>query len=359
MDGASDNVNYATYSVVGVLLLAGIFEEVEVCRLAVGFVKLPMNLLTFIVAFVRHTHNPVDGKFNGFSKHINGTVDLPGLSGGVQTLDQFDEIVKCAYNPDKFAVELFRFIGILNFKEFFHSCLDFSQYSSAKTNSKKAKAEGSRDLNILYFRFRLEDGVPRFRYKYYESDSDALLLPGQDKPSIKVHINTLINLPLQIFNDTGLKLARELATNPHLHPGYCEFKKWPMEKVAENIRESPSLTPDSKKWWKRFFKKHPKVATSPTCSLTERLQEVHDVPENRRFPWHLSLLKTMKEEALLKLREQGLVLPRERPLEMLEEPDPEDQDERIIHSGYIKSCDITSLVSWFLVIQEDSRRGCR
>lgn len=40
IDGASDNVNYAVYSLIGLLLLAGIFEEIELCRLPVGYVNL-------------------------------------------------------------------------------------------------------------------------------------------------------------------------------------------------------------------------------------------------------------------------------------------------------------------------------
>lgn len=37
VDGASDNINYGIFSLVGVLLLAGIFEEVVVARLPVGY----------------------------------------------------------------------------------------------------------------------------------------------------------------------------------------------------------------------------------------------------------------------------------------------------------------------------------
>lgn len=73
---------------------------------------------------------------------------------------------------------------MLNFKEFFHKAIDFANYGSAKHKSKKAKAEGGRDPNILYYKFFLEEGVPVFRYKYCESDRDELFLP--ENGSVKV-----------------------------------------------------------------------------------------------------------------------------------------------------------------------------
>lgn len=36
VDGASDNINYAMFSLAGILLLAGIFDEVIIARLPVG-----------------------------------------------------------------------------------------------------------------------------------------------------------------------------------------------------------------------------------------------------------------------------------------------------------------------------------
>ena len=38
VDGASDNVNYAMFSLAGILLLAGIFEQVHLVRMPVGLV---------------------------------------------------------------------------------------------------------------------------------------------------------------------------------------------------------------------------------------------------------------------------------------------------------------------------------
>ena len=62
-------------------------------------------------------------------------------------------------------------------KEFFHNAIDFANWA-ARHNSKRAKAEGGRDQNILFYKFFLDDGgVPVFRYKYHESESDALFLP--------------------------------------------------------------------------------------------------------------------------------------------------------------------------------------
>lgn len=102
-------------------------------------------------------------------------------------MEQFDDIVRASYDRDVFpVVEVHRFMAILNFKAFFFDSVDFSGYGAAKTNSKKAKREGGRDLNILYMRFKLEDGVPCFRYKYYETDPNSLFLPPSDKPPIKV-----------------------------------------------------------------------------------------------------------------------------------------------------------------------------
>lgn len=36
IDGCSDNVNYTTFCLAGLLVLAGIFDEVQLCRLPVG-----------------------------------------------------------------------------------------------------------------------------------------------------------------------------------------------------------------------------------------------------------------------------------------------------------------------------------
>lgn len=83
-----------------------------------------------------------------------------------------------------------RFLAILNFKQFFFKAIDFANYGSAKHNSTKARAEGARDSNILFFKFWLEDEVPVFRYKYFESDSDLMFLPEPTKPPIKVRISS-------------------------------------------------------------------------------------------------------------------------------------------------------------------------
>lgn len=51
-----------------------------------------------------------------------------------------------------------------------------------------------------------------------------------------------------------------------MSPGYSEFKDWKADKVAANIQNSPSLTDANKKWWRRFFRRHPKVYNVSVCS---------------------------------------------------------------------------------------------
>ena len=129
----------------------------------------------------------MDSKFPAITTIVNGNSKLPGLSGGVQTLDQFDRIVRRAYKDEGVTVSVDRFMAVLNFKQFFHNTIDFKNYGSARTNSARAQAEGGRDPNILYYRIWLEDGVPVLRYKYFECDSDLLFLPDPvTKPPIKV-----------------------------------------------------------------------------------------------------------------------------------------------------------------------------
>lgn len=45
----------------------------------------------------RHTHSKVDSRYVAWTEIINGTAKLPGIPGGVQTLEQFDRVVKTAY----------------------------------------------------------------------------------------------------------------------------------------------------------------------------------------------------------------------------------------------------------------------
>jgi hypothetical protein len=49
VDGASDNINYSMFAVASMLVYAGIFEEVVIARLPVGYVTCPMRLTLILI----------------------------------------------------------------------------------------------------------------------------------------------------------------------------------------------------------------------------------------------------------------------------------------------------------------------
>lgn len=136
---------------------------------------------------LRHTHGACDCMFCNFTTKIFGVRNSPGLKGGIKTLEEWDDLVRTCYPKSSYRVSVTRMDGLLDIKGFLENSIGIKGFAPRAKKSEKAKAQGGRDHEGHFFRFKMEENRPTLRYKTEEApDRDDLYLPPLDKPGIPV-----------------------------------------------------------------------------------------------------------------------------------------------------------------------------
>ena len=192
-----------------------------------------------------HTHINIDAVFPRFTKVFFGWGDVPGLPGGINTMEEFDEeFLKCFKGDD---VKLKRMIGCLDFKSIFEGCLGFGNYTPEKKTSASARAQGGRDKEYHSVHFFLDsDNIARCRGRYDELQNHWLPLEG---PGIAA-FSPIGQLRIQALIAAGDRAAT-------LMP-YDSLKDWGLRAlIEENLTNHTRLTAVQRGNWVSWFKNLP------------------------------------------------------------------------------------------------------
>ena len=251
----------------------------------------------------------MDAVFPRFTKVFFGWGDVPGLAGGINTMEEFDsEFLKCFSGDD---IRLKRMIGCLDFKLIFDGCIGFGNYAPGKKSSASARAQGGRDKEYHCVHFFLDESdVVRCKGRYDELQNHWLPLEG---PGIAVFS------PIGQRRIIALIAAGDKATP--VMP-YDSLNDWNLRTaIQESLAIHARLTDAQKLSWKTWF------ANLPTS--------IENVPMSQKFHWALPQLiaRTVERE-----RARGSTLPRAELGESTDyQQDPKYMGEVFTHPKYTQA----------------------
>eukprot|EP00300_Choanocystis_sp_HF-7_P007523 c15337_g1_i1.p1 GENE.c15337_g1_i1~~c15337_g1_i1.p1 ORF type:complete len:855 (+),score=130.87 c15337_g1_i1:156-2720(+) len=241
-DGGPENLNYSLFCLCATLVAAGIFKTILINRLPVG-----------------HTHNDVDAAFSHFTKRFFGWGKVPGLPGGISTMDEFDDEFKKSYEGSSMRYQ--RKIACLDFKALFCDCLGFENYGTTKKQSKAALAQGGRDAEYHSIKIYADErGIPHALGRYSELQNTWL---PRNSPGVPV------------FNEKGMSMLAMLLAGTQ-KPSLAALDGWECRNLVEStLQRSRHFTDLQKKAWRDWF-----------AELPDSLEDSRLKPE-QTFRWDL------------------------------------------------------------------------
>ena len=274
------------HTLCALLVLYGLFKEVNVARLPVG-----------------HTHIDIDGRHAIFSMHFNGRRTTAGhVHEGILTPKEFEHEIKVPFLKDK--VSVIKKYGLLAFAEAVNGWLAISNYGTPSKSSRHADKQGCRDPEPHYMQYvkDLGHGDARMRYKFRESMEEWM--PSVNKEAVILFHPSKLQAALDL-------LSQDIAVK--------ELEEWPMkDSIRSHIMANKALTVVQKAEWEQWFDDCPNSAL-----------EVSDVD---KFEWCVP--KLLKERRFYRKEvELQVSVPVPNIVSPLDLP---YRHEVIVHTGYTK-----------------------
>ncbi len=286
--GASENINYAMHTLCALLVLYGLFKEVNVARLPVG-----------------HTHIDIDGRHAIFSMHFNGTRTTAGhVHEGILTPKEFEHEIKVPFLKDK--VSVIKKYGLLAFADAVNGWLAITNYGTPSKSSRHADKQGCRDPEPHYLQYMKDigHGDARMRYKFRESMEEWM--PNVNKEAVILLHPSKLQAALDL-------LSQDIAVK--------ELEEWPMkDSIRSHIMANKGLSAVQKAEWEQWFEDCPNSAV--------------EVCDADKFEWCVP--KLLKEKNFYRKQVELQVSVAVKVPNIVSPLDLPYRHEVIVHTGYTK-----------------------